>query len=174
MKLFSKIFIIVIIASTILSCSNNLEQKVVQKPNTEESLIKVNKLIVIAENEDINNYVKRHNWDMEQTGTGLRYEVYEQGNGALASKGQIIELEYELRLISGELVYSSEKDGKKIFVIGHGGVESGLEEVVLFLKKGDKAHIILPSHLAFGLIGDQKRIPSRSTLIYNVSVINIK
>ncbi len=29
------------------------------------------------------------------------------------------------------------------------------------------------SHLGYGLLGDQKRIPSRSTLIYNVEVTNI-
>lgn len=174
MNSFLKIIYIVIISCTVFSCSSNKEQKVVKKPNNEESLIELNKSLLMSENEDINNYVKRHNWEMQQTGTGLRYEIYEHGNGDIASKGQIIELDYELKLITGELVYSSEKDGRKIFVIGHGGVESGLEEVVLFLKKGDKAHIILPSHLAFGLIGDQKRIPSHSTLIYNVSVINIK
>ena len=52
--------------------------------------------------------------------------------------------------------------------------QTGIEEAVLFLRKGDKAHIIIPSHLAFGLLGDQKMIPSRSALIYEVNIINLK
>jgi FKBP-type peptidyl-prolyl cis-trans isomerase len=174
MRCFVKILISIILVLSFLSCESTKTKEVISKPNPEESLIKVNKYLVSSENEEINNFVKRRNWEMQRTGTGLRYQIYEKGNGDLAKKGQIIRLEYELRLINGDLVYSSDNDGIKEFVIGHGGVESGLEEAVLLLRKGDKVRIILPSHLAYGLIGDQKRIPSRSSLIYNISVINIK
>jgi len=157
------------------ACSNNSGGKTNSKNlNSQESLIKANKQMLMIENEEIEIFIGQHNWDMESTGSGLRYQIYEDGNGSLAEKGQLISLEYEVRLINGDLVYSSENDGHKSFIIGHGGVESGLEEVVLFLKKGDRVHIILPSHLAFGLLGDQKRIPSRSILIYEVNVIDIR
>jgi len=59
-------------------------------------------------------------------------------------------------------------------VVGHGGVESGLEEAVLLLHAGDKARIIIPSHLAYGLVGDDDKIPARATLIYEIELIELK
>jgi FKBP-type peptidyl-prolyl cis-trans isomerase len=53
-------------------------------------------------------------------------------------------------------------------------VESGLEEVILFLKKGDRAKIIIPSHLAFGLVGDGNKIPAMATLVYDLELIELK
>jgi len=175
MPLSFRILFFIISSALMFACSNNNVDKTnLRNLNSEESLIKANKQMLIVENEKIELFIEHHNWDMESTGSGLRYQIYENGNGPLATRGQLISMDYEVRLINGDLVYSSENDSLKSFVIGHGGVESGLEEVVLFLKKGDRAHIILPSHLAFGLLGDQKRIPSRSTLIYEVSIIDIR
>lgn len=175
MRTLFKILIAWVLVLLVLACTNNTEQKYEpKKPKPDRSLIKVNKYLVRAENEEIENFIKRRDWTMTETGSGLRYQVFEQGSGPLAQKGQLIEMEYKMRLISGDIVYSSGKDGLKSFVIGHGGVEAGLEEAVLFLRQGDKARIIFPSHLAYGLLGDQKRIPSRSTLIYEVSIINLK
>jgi hypothetical protein len=41
-------------------------------------------------------------------------------------------------LLTGDLIYSSNDLGPKQFRVGKGGVESGLEEVILFLKKGKR------------------------------------
>ncbi len=170
-----KILISLVLALLLFACNNTPNDNIeTNKQNPDKSLVKVNKYLVRAENEEIENYVNRRGWEMKETGSGLRYQVFEQGVGPAATKGQLIEMEYELRLITGDIVYSSAKDGLKSFIVGHGGVEAGLEEAVLFLRKGDKAHIIFPSHLAYGLLGDQKRIPSRSTLIYEVNIINLK
>lgn len=139
-----------------------------------ESLVKANRYLVKAEEEDIRNYIRRHNWQMEESGSGLRYWIYEQGEGPRAQKGMVAELEYRLWLINGELVYSSDQDGIKTFLIGRGGVESGLEEAILLMRLGDKARLIIPSHLAHGLLGDQKRIPPRTALVYELELINLK
>ena len=58
-----------------------------------------------------------------------------------------------------------------MFVVGHGGVESGLEEAVLHLHYGDEAEIVIPSHLAYGLTGDGNKIPINSTIVYKVKVV---
>jgi len=176
MKVISIILVLLLFTATFFSCGDSEVQKhkkVESHSSAEESLIKVNKYLVKNEDEEIDNYVRRHGWRMTKTGSGLRYEIYKNGSGPMAQEGQLIEMEYVVRLITGDIVYSSKGKGRKSFVVGHGGVEAGLEEAVLYLRKGDKAHIILPSHLAFGLLGDQKRIPSRSTLIYDIEIVNL-
>ena len=177
MKVFFKIVALFLFVTVFFACGNNSAEKhkkVEKQQSADESLVKVNKYLVKSEDGEIDNYVRRHGWKMTKTGSGLRYEIYENGSGPLVQKGQLIEMEYVVRLITGDIVYSSKGKGNKSFIVGHGGVEAGLEEAVLNLRKGDKAHIILPSHLAFGLLGDQKRIPSRSTLIYDLEIVNLK
>lgn len=139
----------------------------------EESLIKANKQAVKAENEQIDRFVERYHWTMEKTGSGLRYNIYENGTGDKAQTGKIATIKYEVRLISGDLIYSSAKDGLKEFLIGRGGVESGLEEGILLLRVGDRAKFIIPSHLGFGLLGDQDKVPPKSTLIYDIELISL-
>lgn len=52
-------------------------------------------------------------------------------------------------------------------------MEAGLEEGILMLRTGDKARFILPPHLAYGLFGDEEKILPRSTIVYEVKVIEI-
>lgn len=144
------------------------------KSSSKESLVKVNRYLVKSENEDIENYIRRHQWEMEETGSGLRIMIYEHGTGDLAKKGQIVELDYDLSLITGDVVYSSKGNESLVFEVGHGGVETGLEEAILLMRKGDKAKLVIPSHLAHGFLGDDIKIPPRSTVIYDIEIINLK
>lgn len=139
-----------------------------------ESLEKVNRYLVKSEKQDIENYIRRHGWRMEETGSGLYYEVYHSGVGEIAQEGRVAVLDYKTWLINGELVYSSEVKGQKEFLIGKGGVESGLEEGILKLRVGDKARLILPAHLAYGLLGDEDKIPPRTAIIYELEFIKLK
>ena len=107
-----------------------------------------------------------------QTGTGLRYQIVSQGDGDLIREGNVVTLEYEVRLLNGDLIYSSQNDGRKTFLVGRGGVESGLEEAILKLRKNSTAILILPAHLAHGLIGDGNKVPPRATLVYRLKVVD--
>ena len=146
-----------------------------------ESLIKANTIRVQKEDVEIDRFVKRHQWDMLETGTGLRYLIYYEEEGEEATTclpdrqaGKTAVINFKISLLDGTVCYSSENDGPKKFTIGQGGVESGLEEGILLLKVGDKAKFILPSHLAYGLLGDGNKIPSHAVNIYNVELIELK
>jgi FKBP-type peptidyl-prolyl cis-trans isomerase len=160
-----------------MACRNNVREAAdhPEDPGAlKESLVRANQHVVDTEDEQIRNLVTRYGWQMKETGTGLRYLIYHEGNGPKATTGDIAGIQYEVRLISGDVVYSSRASGIKKFKIGSGGVESGLEEGILLLRRGDKAKMILPSHLAWGLIGDQDKIPPKSTLIYDLELISLE
>jgi len=72
--------------------------------------------------------------------------------------------------LNGKFCYSSDSTGLKKFKVGQGGVESGLEEMLLMMHKGDTAEMLMPPHLAHGLMGDQKKIPTLAILHYLVMV----
>jgi len=82
-------------------------------------------------------------------------------------------LNYRISLLDGTLCYSSDSLGVKEFAIGHGGVESGLEEGILLLKVGDKARFIMPPFKAHGLLGDMKKIPARSIIVYEIELLKL-
>ena len=136
-----------------------------------DSLENLNRQLLLQEKAAIKDYIEKNSLDVIETGTGLCYHIVNQGDGELIKAGDIVALDYELRLLDGELLYSSAENGVKAFVVGHGGVESGLEEAILHLHKGDEAIIIIPSYLAHGLAGDGDKIPLRATIVYNVKVI---
>lgn len=140
----------------------------------QDPLLRANKQLVKEESLLIDNYIKRHGWEMEKTGTGLRYMIYQKGSGVKAQNGQIALIDYTVTLLDGTECYSSETSGPQEFLIGQDNVESGLHEAILLMKVGDKGKFILPPHLAHGLIGDMNKIPARSTIIYDVHLRSLR
>jgi FKBP-type peptidyl-prolyl cis-trans isomerase FkpA len=166
-----------VIAAFLFACNsqNDNQQKVVlSKKEVKKSLTNVNKTLVSSEDEDINDYISRHGWSMKKSPTGLRYHIYEKGKGEEANVGKLAVLNFELKLINDYICYSSEKDGVKKFFIGKNDEPKGLDEAVRLMKVGDKARIIVPSHLGYGLLGDQKEIPKKAVLIYDLELIDLK
>ncbi|NOU45647.1 MAG: FKBP-type peptidyl-prolyl cis-trans isomerase [Bacteroidales bacterium] len=139
-----------------------------------EPLIKTNKYLTRTEKEDIDDLIHRYKWNMNSTGTGLLYFVEDKKSDKKAVYGNIVSAKYIVKLINGEVVYDSEKDGLLEFQVGKGGIPAGIEEGILLIGLHDKAKFILPSHLAYGLLGDSKRIPPRSVLIYEIEIINLQ
>jgi FKBP-type peptidyl-prolyl cis-trans isomerase FkpA len=178
---FIKITIVILLLINMLhtlSCSNEPEKKKrltrEQQSNYNKSLQTANKYLTTLDAERIESYAKRRNWDMKVTETGLWYQIYENGKGPKTKEGQIAILNFRISLLDGTLCYTSDSTGAKEFAIGHGGVESGLEEGILLLRLGDKARFILPPYKAHGLIGDMDRIPARSVIVYELELIGLK
>jgi len=164
-----------LLIALLASCTNNTNtQNKVDKKELEETLVNVNKKLVKSEDEQIRDFIARYDWKMKETGTGLRYQIYKNGTGLLAVKNQIASIAFYVSLLNGEVCYSSDTEGLKEFKIGQGGIESGVEEGILLMKKGDRAKFIIPSHLAFGLVGDSKKIPAKATLVYDIELVELK
>ncbi|TCO09279.1 FKBP-type peptidyl-prolyl cis-trans isomerase [Natronoflexus pectinivorans] len=156
------------------SDSQNRQQSQRSSQITRDQYIEINRLLIESDQRIISQFVDSMDLDMQRTETGLWYTIENPVDGADIRTGQIVTLNYNIWLLDGTLCYSSDEDGHKVFMVGHGGVESGLEEGILMLKKGSKATFIMPPHLAHGLIGDDDRIPYRAILKYEVEVLDVK
>lgn len=127
------------------------------------------------ENDEINAYIKAHNYNMQVTGTGLRYLfIKENPKEERVERGNIVKVNYKVSLLDGTVCYSSDKKGAKEFMVGSDYVEPGVHEGVQLMHLYDKAIFILPAHLAFGLIGDRDKIPPKAAVVYDVEVISIQ
>ena len=166
-------YLIIMALLVLFSCGEKKPKQTmpVTKSEMRSSMEKANRYLINEEEEEIENYVRRHELTPVKTGTGLRYQILKQGSGQIIEKGEEVTLEYELHSIAGDLIYSSENDGLKSFVVGQGQVEAGLEEAMSYLHRGDVAELIIPFHLAYGLHGDDDRIPEYATLVYKIKII---
>jgi FKBP-type peptidyl-prolyl cis-trans isomerase FkpA len=142
--------------------------------NARKTLMDVNRILVKKDSGKIAEFVKKMNWEMDETETGLWYMIYENGSGEKSEEGLNATINYRVSLLDGTECYSSDSLGPKTFKIGRGSVETGLEEGILLLRGGDRARFILPPHLAHGLVGDDNKIPARSIILYDVELISLK
>ena len=167
-------YLILLLLISLFSCQEKPQKpsNPVTKNEMKNSMETANRYLLNEEEEDIKNYIARHGLEMTSTGTGLRYQILSQGSGQRIGKGEKVTLEYEVGSVAGDLFYSSENDGLKSFVVGEGGVETGLDEAMSYLHRGDVAKLIIPFHLAYGLHGDDNRIPEYATLVYTIKIID--
>jgi len=165
-------FTCIIVVFLLISCENITSQSAEQPPvsATKEQFIEFNKAMIAEENDQIDALLLRYKWPVVTTKTGVRYWVYEKGRGVKIESGNKLQCEYSLKLITGDEIYNSATDGKLAFRVWKSNQPSGLEEVLLLLHQGDKVKIIVPSYLAYGITGDDNKIPSSSTLIYDIQI----
>lgn len=165
----------IVFTISMIACNNyDSTSRNIRQDDVTESLIKVNKHMVKIEEEDINDFIGRYNYKMSSTGTGLRYQIDSVGYGRNVRFGDIVRIRYKVRLLTGDVIYDSDSTGPKEFVVGKGGVESGLEEGILLLRNGDRAKFVLPSHLAFGLLGDNDKVPPKASIVYDLQVVDLQ
>ena len=140
---------------------------------TPDELIEANKRKVNKEADLINKFIAQSGWQMTETETGIRYDIYHQEEGFVAKSGDVVSVVYSLHMLDGSRVTDTDLSGPVVFKVGQGDVVSGLHEAVTLLSVGDSARIILPSYLAYGLTGDQNNIPSNAALFYDLSLVSI-
>ena len=169
-------FYFIFILGFITAChqENKQQETVMVNSNYAAPLINVNKKLIEKESRDIENWLKRHQLTAENTGTGLRFSLLKKGSGNQAKLGQFATINYKLSLLDGTLCYDSKESGPETFLIGQDHVESGLHEGIQKMHVGDKCVLIMPPHLAHGLLGDDKKIPPLSCIVYEVELLQIK
>ena len=135
--------------------------------------MEVNKIIVKTEEQQIEEFISRHSWTMDSTGTGLRYMIYETGNGKKPAVDQTVRVACKIFLLDAALCYEYKKENPLEFVIGKKDAPRGIEEAVLLMHVGDKARVLIPSHLGYGLLGDKDKIPGNSSLYVEIELLEV-
>ncbi|MBL7951543.1 MAG: FKBP-type peptidyl-prolyl cis-trans isomerase [Flavobacteriales bacterium] len=141
---------------------------------TGSDLLQENRDAVKLEQHDIDLYAKRTGLDLQATGTGVRYLMLRDSVGRAAEPDQWAKVNYTVHLLNGDSAYASVPGKPESFMVEMDQVESGLHEAIQLMSAGDSAVIVIPSYRAHGLIGDQQRIPMRSTIVYHLGVVAIK
>jgi FKBP-type peptidyl-prolyl cis-trans isomerase FkpA len=165
---------VILLLFVFVSCKNNSEKRIANSRPGKNEMADLNRYFVQKDRERIQNYTERKNLKMTESPTGLWYQIIKEGVGANFSDNDKIILDYECSLLDGTKCYSSEILGPKEVILGRSEMEPGLNEGLRMLKPGAEAIFIMPPFLAYGLIGDRKRIPSKAVIVYNVNNLRAK
>ena len=144
------------------------------KPQQEDPYVKWNQVNVEREEEDIDFFLQRYGWTMQKTGTGLRYQCVREGKGNHPQAEQVVTLKFTTFLLTGDTVYTSDRDGLKQFKVDKSDEIAGLNEAVKMMRKGERARLVIPSFLAYGVAGDGNRIRGKVTLAMEVEMVDIQ
>lgn len=115
----------------------------------------------------------RKSWNVTETGTGLRYYIYKQGSGDPASSGLIAQVRIKAEGLDGSVFKETPEGEIESFMIDKSDIETGLQEGIKKMRIGDKAKLIIPSHLAHGIAGDLDQIPPLTTLVIDIELLGL-
>ena len=123
----------------------------------------------------------KENKAVQETTSGLRYEIIKAGSGPNAKLGQLVKLHYVGSSISGQVFANSAAENQPVeFVLalpdaaGGTGTIAGMLEGLQKINAGGKIRLYIPPHLAYGDDGLQGMIPPSAALIFEIELLEIK
>ncbi|MEQ8626555.1 FKBP-type peptidyl-prolyl cis-trans isomerase [Ekhidna sp.] len=143
---------------------------------------------IIIDNEILDNYLAENDIDAQQTESGLRYVIMEEGNGPKPEVGQKVSVNYTGWVLNGEYFDSSDKDVAMekglyderrepyqpyTFPLGQGQVIKGWDEGIALLNEGTKARLYIPSPLGYGSRDRSPIIRANSILVFDVELVEV-
>jgi peptidylprolyl isomerase len=89
--------------------------------------------------------------DYITTDSGLKYYIFEEGDGDAPQEGDLVSVDFELWLEDGTFLDSTIDRGTPYtFILGSDSSLPGLDEGLVLLKEGGKAQLTLPPEIADG------------------------
>lgn len=104
----------------------------------------------------------------------LKIEDLQEGSGDEATAGKKVTVHYVGTLTDGTKFDSSRDRGKGFsFKLGAGEVIKGWDQGVAGMKVGGLRRLTIPHELAYGERGFPGAIPPRSTLVFEVELLQV-
>ncbi len=120
-------------------------------------------------------FVEKNFPTAKKTNTGIRYVIQEEGHGDPPIPGDIVSVIYAGRLLNGT-VFDQYVDRERPFAfrVGRNLVIEGWDQFMLQMKEGERALVIIPPEMGYGMRGSPPRIPGNATLVFLIELVHIK
>ncbi|MEW5846358.1 MAG: FKBP-type peptidyl-prolyl cis-trans isomerase [Bacteroidota bacterium] len=125
----------------------------------------------------LKQYLDGQKVDVQPTESGLYIIPQVKTQRNQVEIGDTVTIHYEGRFLNGKAFDSTRKRGEPFqFVYGQKWqVIPGLEEAIGKMREGEKAMLIVPSHLAFGQQGNSNgMIPAFTSVIFELEILEVK
>ena len=112
--------------------------------------------------------------EMEEISTGFYRRDLTVGDGAFATPGDVVHMEYTGWLTDGKEFDSSRGQGPYTFELGAESVIEGWDLGVAGMREGGKRQLVIPSDLGYGALGaGAGAIPAFATLVFEVELVSV-
>ena len=138
--------------------------------------IKQTKALIAAENAFIASFIAKDSTAVYTTAPfGCWYAYNNKIEAEVASpvEGDVVTFEYAISDIFDTEIYSKSELGIKKYTIDREDFIPALQEGLKLMKVGETVTFIIPSHRAFGVVGDGHKIAMNTTLKSKVTLLNI-
>lgn len=126
------------------------------------------------EQKKLTDYIAFNNITTQPLESGLYYIETKKGSGKAPEAGDVMQVHFSIKTIDGLTLYSTEGNSPMDIEAGTPFDTKGFDEALTYLRKGTKASLIVPSHLAFDSTGRQGIVPPYTTLLYDVELVDFK
>jgi len=162
MKL-SGLFILLFIVLT--SCVKQAPQlpanKGTQFDSTAMALVQVNERLIEAEDSLLNKYVSKSDSNFVKHKTGFWYKLNHQVTGTKPKANVNCSVNYSVYTLGGDFLFNKDEE----IIIGKKQIITGIEEALLMMHPGEKATLIVPWYLAYGVKGNLKEVGPYTSIV---------
>lgn len=174
----NKILAISLVFLMISSCKSPEARKPISvKSGTfMEASVERNKALHEKQKALFETYMNKHSDVDFITSTNGFWYFYnsEKSTDTLTAKfGDIVNFNYNIKKINGEVIYSKEYLKTRNYSMDQEKLFSGLREGLKLMKAGETATFLFPSQKAFGYYGDNNKIGTNIPIICEVTVNTI-
>ena len=122
------------------------------------------------DNNAIIKFAVANEMELDRQESGLFHKIYSYNRGDSIRFGDAIRVQYTGYFLDGKILESSLlRGGPKSLNVGS-SIE-GWNEVLLKMRMGDKAKVVIPSHLAYGKTGDRENILPNTCLFFDLEIM---
>ncbi|MDG1760489.1 MAG: hypothetical protein P8L72_02490 [Flavobacteriaceae bacterium] len=160
----------------VTACSTPEPRSPIQqtKPKTEPTSVQINKELLLKETELIERYIANQSELVFNTSPSGLWFAASDVETIPPQKGTRIDFEYEVFDLNNTRVYDRKTIGKQSYYVNEQPIMFGLKEALFILKEGASGTFLLPSILAYGVLGDQNKIGSNTPLVIQLKITNIE
>lgn len=112
----------------------------------------------------------------QMTEKGLRYIVTRPGDGTTKpTRGQPVAIHYRGNFLDGTYLDDSYSKGQAFSLqAGKAQVIPGMDQGIMDMTKGERRILIIPYWLGYGEAGVKGKIPEKTTLVFEVELIDMQ
>ncbi|MGM9774828.1 MAG: FKBP-type peptidyl-prolyl cis-trans isomerase [Candidatus Egerieousia sp.] len=115
----------------------------------------------------------KKNKGVQETESGLQYQIIEAGSDVKATAQDTVEVNYKGALLNGKVFDSSYERGEST-TFPLNAVIPGWSEGLQLVGEGGKIKLWIPFNLAYGNRAMGPNLPACSTLVFDVELISVK
>ncbi len=176
-KLITIIFLLFVLIS---SCKQHQEARrpISQASGSfmKKSIVR-NKKLVATEETLIQDLIKSNpnaKYIASKKGYWYSYETRNTLDSLNPKKGDVALFDYEIKDLSGKVIYSELELRPQIYYVDKQNVMMGLRDGIKLMRKNEKINFLFPSNMAYGYHGDDKRIGINQPIICTVTLRDFK